>query len=87
MNIATIGDPTDPRDIKRPCKNLISVSIDIFKFILVPECYAEVCLPPNFCLNNMYGIFSLFFSRDMLDVIIKYTNKYGARYHQYLKIS
>ena len=76
--MATVGDLTDPRDTKRPYKNPISVSVDIFKPILVPEHHAEVCFPPNIYPNNVYGILSLFFSRDVLDVIIKHINKYGA---------
>ena len=83
--MATVGDPTDPRGTKCPCKDPISVSVDVFKPILVPEYYAEVCLPPNIHPDNAYGIFSLFFSRDVLDVIMKLTNKYG--HHQYLKAS
>ena len=85
--MATVGDPTDLRGTKRLYKDLIFISVDVFKSILVPEYYTEVCLPLNICSNNVYGIFSLFFSRDVLDVIIKHTNKYGARHHQYLKIS
>ena len=85
--MATFGDLTDPRGTKRPCKNLISVSIDVFKPILIPEPYAEVCFLPNIYPDNTYRIFSLFFSRDMLNVIIKRTNKYKARHHQHLKAS
>ena len=78
--MATVGDLTDPRGTKRPCKNLISVFIDVFKPILIPEHFTEVCFPPNIYPENAYGIFSLFFSRDMLNVIIKRTNKYKARH-------
>ena len=79
--MATVGDPTDPRGTKRPCKDPISVSINVFKPILVPEHHAEVCLPPNIYPDNVYERFSFYFSRDVLSVIIKHTNKYGARHH------
>ena len=85
--MATVGDPTDPRGTKRLYKNPISIFIDIFKPILVLKYYTKVCLPPNIHFNNVYGIFSLFFSRDVLGVIIKHINKYEARHYQYLKIS
>ena len=79
--MATVSNPTDPRGTKRPYKNPISVSVGVFGPVLVPEHYAEVCLPPNIYPDNAYGIFSLFFSRDVLGVIIKHTNKYGARHY------
>ena len=79
--MATVGNLTDPRGTKHPCKDPISVFIDVFKPILVPERHAEVCFSPNIYPNNMYGIFSLFFSRDVLNVIIKYINKYEARHY------
>ena len=79
--MATVSNPTDPKDTKRPYKDLISVSIDVFKSILVPKYHAEVCFPPNIHPNNVYEIFSLFFSRDVLNMITKPTNKYGARHY------
>ena len=79
--MATVSDPTDPRGTKRPCKDLISVSINVFKPILIPEYYAEVYLPLNIYPDNAYRKFSFFFSRDVLNVIIKHTNNYEARYY------
>ena len=79
--MATVGDPTDPRGTKRPCEDPISVFIDVFKPILFPERYAEVCFSPNIYPDNVYGISSLFLSRDVLNVIIKHINKYGARHY------
>ena len=76
--MATVSNPTDPRDTKRPYKDPISVSIDVFKPILVPEHHTEVCLPPNIYPDNAYRIFFFFYSRDVLNVIIKHTNNYGA---------
>ena len=84
--MATVSNPTDPRDTKRLYKNLISIFIYVFKPILVLKYYAKVCLPSNIYSNNVYGIFFFFFSRDVLNIIMKHTNKYGARHYQHLKM-
>ena len=58
--MATVGDLTDPRGTKRPYNDLISLFIDVFKPILVPEYYAEVYFPLNIRLYNVYRIVSFF---------------------------
>ena len=63
--MATVGNLTDPRGTKRLYKDPISVSINIFNPILVPECHAEVCLPPTIRPDNAYRIFSLSFLVEM----------------------
>ena len=70
--------PTDPRGTRRPCKDPISVSVDEFKPVIVPKHPATACLPANVKPNDAYGVFSLFFTKDVLNVLIKNTNNYGA---------
>ena len=85
--IATTGDPTNPRDTKRPNKDLILVSSHTFRPIIVTECLCKVCLPSNIYPKNVYDIFSLFFNNEVLSVLIKNTNLYRARYYKGLKIA
>ena len=83
--MATIGDSTDPKGTKRPNKDPILVSAHIFKPIVVTERPSKIYLPLSVRSNDTYGIFSLFFTNDVLAMIIKNTNKYGALYYQHLK--
>ena len=85
--MATVGDSTDPKGTKRPNKDLILVSAHIFKPVVVIERPPKICLPLNIYPNDVYGIFSLFFINDILDILTKNTNKYRALYHQHLKTS
>ena len=83
--MATVGDPTDPKGTRRPDDGPITVSAHRFKPVAVAECPSKICLPPTIRPNNACGIFSLFFINDVLEMLIKNTNKYGALHHQYLK--
>ena len=83
--MATVGDFTDPRSTKQPNKDLILVSIHIFRLVIVIKCPCKVCLPPEIHSDDAYGIFSLFFSDEVLAIIIKNTNIYKAQYYRYLK--
>ena len=74
--MATIGDSTDPKGTKRPNKNLILVSAHTFRPVAVAEHSYKAYFPPNIYSDNVYGIFSLFFTNDMLKAIAKNTNKY-----------
>ena len=84
--MATVGDPTDPRGTKRPNKDPILVSTHIFRLVVVIERPYKVCLPPEIRPNNIYDIFSLFFSDEVLTIIIKNTNIYKAQHYRYLII-
>ena len=75
--MATIGDSIDPKGTKRPNKDLILVSAHIFRPVAVTERLCKACLSPNIHPDNIYGIFSLFFTNDLLEVIAKNTNKYA----------
>ena len=44
-----------------------------------------MCLPSHIQPNNVYGIFSLFFTHEVLAVIVKNTNIYGAQHYRHLK--
>ena len=79
--MATIGDSTDSKGTKCPNKDSILVSAHIFRPVAVTECSCEAYLPPNICPDNIYGIFSLFFINDVLEVIAKNINKYTHRRH------
>ena len=75
--MAITGDPTDPRGTKRLNKNLILESLYIYRLIKVVKYPSKICLSANICFNDVYGIFSLFFNDEVLNIIIKNTNMYG----------
>ena len=79
LNIAIIGDSTDPMSTKRP--DLILVFIYVFKLVIVAERFLKICFPFIIRLNNIYGIFFLSFINDVLNIIIKNINKYKAFYY------
>ena len=85
--MATVKDFTDPKGTKYPNKNLILVSTHIFKSIIIIKRSLKIYFPLNIYLNNIYGIFSLFFINDILDILTKNINKYGTLYYQHLKTS
>ena len=69
--MAIIGDFTDPKDTKRPNKDPILVSTHIFKLVIVAEYPSKIYFSSTVCLNNVYGIFSLIFINDVLDMLVK----------------
>ena len=85
LNMAIIGDFTDPKGTKCPNKDLLLVSTHMFKLVIVAEHPSKICFSSTVCPNNVCGIFSLLFINDVLDMLIKNINKYGAFYYQHLK--
>ena len=83
--MATIEDSTDPRGTQRPKEDPIHQSAHTFKPVIIIERPCKVCLPSNIQPNDVYAIFSLFFSDAVLDVLIKSTNAYGAQHYKQLK--
>ena len=83
--MATVGDPTDPRGTKRPNEDPILVSTHTFRLVIVIERPCKVRLSPEIRPDDIYGIFSLFFSDEVLTIIIKNTNIYGAQHYRHLK--
>ena len=85
LNMATIRDSTDPKCTKRPNKDLILVSTHMFKLVIITEYSLKICLTSTVRPNNIYSIFSLFFTNDVLDILIKNIKKYEAFCYQHLK--
>ena len=83
--MATIEDSTDPKDTKRRNKDLILVSVHMFKLVIAAERSSKICFPSTVRPNNVYGIISLFFINNVLNMLVKNINKYRAFYYQYLK--
>ena len=79
--MATVRDSIDPKGTKRLNKDLILVFTHIFKSIIVIERPPKIYLFLNIYSNDVYGIFSLFFINNILDILIKNINKYGALYY------
>ena len=86
--MATIGDSTDPKGTKRPNKDSILVSAHTFRPVAVVERPCKACFSPNIRPDDVYGIFSLFFTNDVLEAIAKNINKYAHQRHieLYLKV-
>ena len=76
-----VGDPTDPNGTKRPDEKPISVSTHTFKPVVVAERPSKICLPSNIRPDDPYGIFTLFFTNDVLEIFVENTNKYACRRH------
>ena len=76
--MAIVGDFTDPQGTKRPNKDLILKFTHIFKLIIVIYYSSKPNLPTNISPVNVYDIFSLFFTNNILETIIKNTNKHTA---------
>ena len=79
--MAIVEDSTDPKGTKRSNRNLLLVPTHIFKPVVVIERPPKIYLPLNIDSNDVYGIFSLFFINDVLDILIKNTKKYGALHY------
>ena len=71
-----VEDSTDPQSTKRLNKNLILVSTHIFKLIIVIEYSPRLYFSLNIFSKDIYGISFLFFTNNVLEIIIKNTNKY-----------
>ena len=84
--MATVGDSTDPKGTKRPNKNPIIVSTHTFKLIVVTERPSKICLPLNISPADAYGIFSLFFTNDVLEMLAKNTNRYASQRYKELQL-
>ena len=82
--MATVGDSTNPKSTKRPNKDPIIVSTHTFKPVVVAEHPSKIYLPLNISPNNAYGIFSLFFINNVLEMLAKNTNRYISQRHKEL---
>ena len=76
--MAIVGDSTDPQSTKRPNKNPILESTHTFKLVIITDYPLKPNLPTNISPVNIYGIFSLFFTNNILETITKNTDKYVA---------
>ena len=83
--MAITNNPTNPRGTKRPLKNPVLEYTNTFRSIIVINCPCNVNLPLNIQFNNAYNIFSLFFNNEVLNILIKNINTYGAHHHMQLK--
>ena len=79
--MATTGDPIDPRGTKRPNKGLILESTHTYKLILITKRPSRPYLPLNIYPDDLYAIFSLFFTDKVLNIIIKNINVYKSWYY------
>ena len=76
--MAIIKDFTDPQGTKRPNKDPILESTHTFKPVIVTDYPSKPNLSTNIFPVNIYSIFSLFFTNNILEIITKNTNKYAA---------
>ena len=83
--MAIIKNSTDPKNTKRPNKNPILVSTYIFNLVIIAERSPRIYLPESISPKNIYSIFSLFFTNDILETITKNINRYVALQEAYLQ--
>ena len=77
--MVTIGDSIDPQGTKRPNEDLLLHCAHTFKPVVVAERPSKPCLPRHVSPMDAYGIFSLFFTNDLLNTIAKNTNSYARQ--------
>ena len=73
----TIGDTTDPQGTRRPKEDPLVDEYDTFKPLNIPDRASQVNLPSDILPIDAYGIFSLFFSDAILNVIAQNTNRFA----------
>src|ERR1700738_426945 len=72
----TIPDSTDPGTL-RPDIEPESTTGDHFEPLVCPEFDHQTNLPPRLKTDDVFGIWSLFFTRQLIDLIVLYTNIKG----------
>ena len=76
--MATVGDSTDPQGTRRPNEDPLLDIVHTFQPVVVADRPPKLCLPSNVPPNDAYGIFSLFFTNEVLEIIAENTNKYAT---------
>jgi hypothetical protein len=70
----TVGDPTDPKGTLRPNLPAEPTTGSEFKPLHCPPFVHKINLPTGIASNNAFAIWSLFFTRDQLEIIAQNTN-------------
>ena len=70
----TIGDPTDPKGTLRPNLPAESTTGAEFKPLYCPPFEHKIELPTGVESNNSFAIWSLFFTKDQLEIIAQNIN-------------
>ena len=78
MSENVVGDPTDPKGTLRPNLHLEIGTGDHYEPLFCPEFDRIINLPTGIDRANPLAIWSLFFTRESLENVIKNTNKKGA---------
>ena len=70
-----VSDSTDPATLR---SNLPLIETPGSQFIPLELPFFEnkINLPPHVKSNNVWGIFELFFSKEQVEYIVKYTNEH-----------
>ena len=74
--IETVADSTDPGTL-RPNIELETTTGDYFEPLFCPEFEHRTNLPPGLKKDDVFGIWSLFFTRELVELIVLYTNIKG----------
>jgi hypothetical protein len=72
----TVPDSTDPGTL-RPDIAPESATRSHFKPLICPDFDHCTNLPPNLRPNDVFGIWSLFFTKELLEMFVLYTNIKG----------
>jgi hypothetical protein len=73
----TVGDPTDPKGTLQPNLPPEPVTGPEFKPLSCPAFAHQINLPIDVVQNDAFAIWSLFFSADQLETIVRNTNANG----------
>jgi hypothetical protein len=75
--VPTVGDPTDPRGTLRPNLPPETGTGDHYVPLNCPDFSPTINLPPGVDKGDPIAIWDLFFSSNILENIVKHTNKKG----------
>jgi hypothetical protein len=76
MAEGTEYDPTDTGTL-RPNAKPLKMKGTCFEPMKCPDFDIEICLPPHTCGNDPLSLFTLYYTPEIVQMIVDYTNSYS----------